>query len=301
MRTSGGSGFAGRHPLSQALGTISALVGAAVVAAVLVLPTGVAHGADVELNPFARFQDAAGVVLTVKGPNCTSPDNGLGGADVCTTSNPFFDEGFGTNGQDCATCHQANLGWSITPAFLREQFRSSKGLAPQFRLNDSANRPDADVSRLEDRREAFDLFIKLGVARIAIKLSNADDFSVTPQNTEEFGPLPNPQDIQNPCTSADPQPCVGTLSLFRRPLVQSNSFFDSSVLWDGRQNVCVEPTPAPGDCTSAPLRTPLLVAQVKGAAKTLLLNPNATDAQAKQVAHFMTGTFVAHILLPHQK
>jgi cytochrome c peroxidase len=291
MHGSLSEGGASGRPQQIALVAVTALALAALVSAVLLLTSGVAFSAADE-QEFAgvRFPDTAGAVMTVKGPNCT-----LDGVDVCTTDNPFFDEGFGTNGQDCASCHQANLGWSVTPAFLRTQFQTTKGLAAQFRLNDSASRPDADISTLPARKEAFDLFTRQGLARIAIKLSNANDFAVVPQNTKEFGPLPNPNDIQNPCTAADPQPCLGTLSLFRRPLVQSNSFFDSAVLWDGRQNVCVEPTPPPGDCTDAPLRAPLLVAQVKGAARTLLLNPNPTDVQATQVAHFMTGTFVAQV------
>jgi hypothetical protein len=65
------------------------------------------------------------------------------------------------------------------------------------------------------------------------------------------------------------------LSLFRRPLATTNTRFDSVVLWDGRQNILN-------------LRT-----QVKAAARTLLLGPSVTDAQADSVAQFMTSVFTA--------
>jgi hypothetical protein len=41
-----------------------------------------------------------------------------------------------------------------------------------------------------------------------------------------------------------------TVSVFRRPLITVNIFFDSSVLWEGRQNLCVATTLAPGPCPS---------------------------------------------------
>jgi len=78
--------------------------------------------------------------------------------------------------------------------------------------------------------------------------------------------------------------------------VTTNTFFASSVLWDGRQNVCVAPTPAPGTCPSGPnqpIRAPLLENQVSGAAQTLILSAPPTTLQEDQAAHFMTGIFTA--------
>ena len=111
--------------------------------------------------------------------------------------------------------------------------------------------------------------------------------------------FPPGQDSQQPCSIQAPGgvgTCVQTISVFRRPLVTTNIFFASSVLWDGRQNVCVAPTPSPGTCPSGasqPIRAPLLENQVSGAAQTLVLSAPPSTLQADQAAHFMTGIFTA--------
>jgi cytochrome c peroxidase len=226
------------------------------------------------------------------------------------------------NGQSCETCHQPQLGWSITPEFLRDRFEATRGTADAFRVNDSADNPrvcgtpktddsaakvaaavNACVFRMSiaEKREAYELFNKLGVARIAIKINGQtagvpnDDFVVTAAPSREFGVLPIPagRDSQQPCSVQGPI-CVPTASLFRRPLITTNTFFDSSVLWEGRQNVCVALTPAPGTCTATtPLQTPLLETQVSGAARTLLLAAPPTKLTEDRAAHFMTGIFTA--------
>ena len=344
MKLSIRHGWARVGPPRTAIGAIAALAGSAIVAAVLVLPLGLAMAqSDIvnPPNPFQPFKTDTGVVLTVKGPNCTHPDNGSEpapgstvGADICTTANPFMTPNFGTNqgnGQDCETCHQPQLAWSITPKFLQDRFNDTQGKAVQFRVNDTVTDPRicgaptttttpaqnaANVNAcvqsmsLSQKRQAFDLFNDLSIHRIAIKDNPAlDDFTITAPTTHEFGVLPIPagQDSQQPCSVQVPAgttgTCVQTVSVFRRPLLTVNTFFSSSILWDGRQNVCVEPTPAPGLCPSAlgpgpitqPIRTPLLVAQVSGAAQTLPLSSQPTLDQEKMAAHFMTGLFTAMI------
>jgi cytochrome c peroxidase len=280
---------------------IAALVFTATLAAIALVPFATTAQEE-EANPFQPFKVQTGTVLTIKGPNCF---NFPGIADVCSLdipelgheANPFFSEDFGTNGQDCTSCHQPQLGWGTTPQFLQDQFSSTQpqGLAPQFRINDAAINPtvsESDLSTEQARRVAYALSLDLGLARLAIRVvgTPTDDFTVTaadvPSNAQ-FGPLPVPagQDPQQPCSVQAPAPCVPTVSAFRRPLVTTNMFFDSSVLWDGRQNVIAQP---------------LLRAQVKGAARTLILNredPNsaAFNAEADQVAHLMTGIFTAMI------
>ena len=91
--------------------------------------------------------------------------------------------------------------------------------------------------------------------------------------------MPNPNDPQAP-------PGSSTLSLFRRPLVNTNVHFDSAVLWDGRASI--------DDMRS----------QVQKAARTLLLagGPSAgalgdvSDADADEVAAFMLGIFTAPVV-----
>ena len=186
---------------------------------------------------------------------------------VVTPSNSFFDPSLGTNGQACVTCHQPDQGFSVTTPFIDTQFDRSQGLDPLFRANDTATRPDADLSTTGRRRQAFELALQLGVFRIGKTSPASAEFTVDSQNTSRFGPLPN---------TADPQaPGQPTLSLFRRPLATTNTRLDSVVLWDGRQNI-------------HNLRT-----QVKAAARTLMLGPNVTDAQADDAASLMTSVFTA--------
>jgi len=193
--------------------------------------------------------------------------NATSNPGIVNGNNSFFDPRLGTNGQACATCHLPNQGFSVRPEFIRLQFAISQGRDPLFSANDSADRPDADLSSAAARRRAFRLVQDLGVFRIGKTLPASAEFSIVPQNTAQFGPLPNPTDPQ-----ANGQP---TLSLFRRPLATTNTRFDSVVLWDGRQNILN-------------LRT-----QVKAAARTLMLGPNVSDAQADNVAQFMTNVFTA--------
>jgi hypothetical protein len=313
-------------------------------------------------NLFRPFVTDTGVVQTVTGPNCTNPDNGAGGADVCNPSNPFLTPNFGTtsgNGQDCETCHQPQLGWSVTPAFLQDRFNDSTGTATQFRVNDTAvdprvcGEPSATTSQVENAQNVvacvssmpltssdqnnkttqFALFQTLSIHRIALKDpgSPTDDFTITASATsldgsQVFGPasndpnvcrtsgcgpiIPAGNDSQNPCVvqtgTASLTGCVPTVGVFRRPLVTTNTFFDSSVLWDGRQNVCVTVTPQPGACSAANFKTPpapdlpgegaiLLANQVSGAAQTLPLSLKPSVDQDKMAAHFMTGIFTAMI------
>jgi cytochrome c peroxidase len=193
--------------------------------------------------------------------------NATNNSSIANPNNSFFDPSLGTNGQACVTCHQPSQGFSVTPEFIRLRFATTQGLDPLFRATDTADRPDADLSSPQARREAFDLFRDLGVVRIGKTLPATAEFSVVPQNTPRFGPLPNPHDPQS-----DGAP---TLSLFRRSIATTNTRFQSVVLWDGRQNI-------------HDLRT-----QVKAAARTLMLGRNVSDAQADNAALFMTSVFTA--------
>jgi len=194
-------------------------------------------------------------------------------------SNRFFDPALGTNGQTCATCHEPGQGFTISVPFVQHAFDASDGMDPLFRANDTADRPDADLSTPESRRAAFGLLLQLGVVRIGKTLPATADFTVEAQNTPRFGPLPNPNDPQAP-------PGSSTLSLFRRPLVNTNVHFDTAVLWDGRASI-------------TDMRD-----QVQRAARTLLLagGPTAgplgdvSDADADEVAAFMLGVFTDQIV-----
>jgi len=179
--------------------------------------------------------------------------------------NKFFDPGLGTNGQACVTCHQPGDGFTIHVESIDDAFTASNGQDPLFRTNDTADRPDADPSA----PDAFALFLESGIIRIGKTIPATADFTVEPQETPRFGPLPNANDPQAPGGV--------TLSLFRRPLVNTNVRFDSSVLWDGRANI-------------TNMRT-----QVKNAAKGLLLASSVSDADADDVATFMLKVFTDQV------
>jgi hypothetical protein len=315
-----------RYVRRPTLGSILTLMGGALIAAVLMLPGELTAATQADPNnPFTAFDTGTVTLQTVKGPNCFNTPT-QSGIDVCTNSNPFLAQNFGTpqgNGQDCETCHQPQLGWSVTPRFLSGRFSDTNGTADQFRVNDTATDPrvcgtpnaattaaqnaanvNACVSSmgLAQKGSAYQLFIDMGIHRIAIKDNPAlDDFTVTAPLTTEFGALPIPAglDSQQPCSVQAPGgvgTCLQTVSVFRRPLVTTNTFFASSVLWDGRQNVCVAATPPPGTCPAGatqPIRAPLLENQVSGAAQTLVLSAPPTTLQEDQAAHFMTGIFTA--------
>jgi len=136
---------------------------------------------------FRPFRVPSGVVQSAAG------DSSL------NETNKFFDPGLGTNGQACVTCHEPELGFTITPSFIRDRFAETGGLDPLFRANDTADRPDADVSTVARRGEAFSLFLDLGVIRIGktLPLPATTEFTVAPQTTFRFGTLPNPADSQS--------------------------------------------------------------------------------------------------------
>jgi cytochrome c peroxidase len=267
-----------RNKLASRRKTIAAVLVSVLVGGWLITS---AIGEDSEGNfrsggIFRIFRDDDGWVQSL--PNFSS----LNGSNIDGT-NTFFKTSFGTNGQSCATCHQPRDGFTIHVSCgpdlpnclsINSAFDATHGLDPLFRPNDTANRPDADVSTEDARRNAYSLTLALGVTRIGEVLplpspAGTAEFAVAPQNTDQFGPLPNSNDPQHPG--------VQTLSLFRRPLVP-NMRFDSAVLWDGRASITN------------------IRGQVTGAAKTLLLNPNPAPADADDVANFMLGVLTDQVI-----
>jgi len=198
----------------------------------------------------------------------------------------FFDASLGTNGQSCATCHQPEQNFSIHLSVIQNTFEATDGLDPMFSFNDTADRPDADVSTVEARRNAYKLFREMGVVRIGRRLPAVRDYEVEPQHTAQFGPLPNVNDPQAKAGANIP-----VISAFRRPLVNTNVRFDSAVLWDRREFIDV----------AHPETMFSLRGQVQKAARTLLLSGGTSagplgavsNADADDVAKFMLNVFTA--------
>ena len=139
------------------------------------------------------------------------------GGPTDTESNAFFQD-MGTNGRRCVTCHQTSDALSITPPHIRKLFESTRGTDPLFRPVDGANCPTADVSTVEERREAYSLLLTKGLIRIGIAVpTNADYQVVSVYN--RYG-----------CNATD------VISMYRRPLPTTNLLFLSTVMFDGRES-----------------------------------------------------------------
>ncbi len=228
------------------------------------------------LSIFRPFPDDSGTVRSAPSRVKISTSNGVV-IPVTTTldaNNKFFDTNFGTNGQGCVTCHQPSDGFTIHVASIDAAFTATNGADPLFRPNDTADNPHTTTSTAAD----YNLFLNLGVVRIGKTFAANSNF-----NAVAFDAATNAQfaapDVFPMTTDPQQQFAAGgesahpTLSLFRRPLVNTNVHLDSSVLWDGRAAI--------GN----------MQAQVIGAAKTLLLAPAPATADADQVAAFMLGVY----------
>ncbi len=138
-------------------------------------------------------------------------------------SNPFF-KALGTNDRACVTCHQAEEGWSITPAGVRARFEATGGLDPLFRPHDAANAPSLDVSTVEARRAAYSLMLERGVIRVGLPVKPTSEFELAAAD-DPYG-----------------HASAAQLSLFRRPLPTTNLRFTAVVNWDGRNTPAADLT-----------------------------------------------------------
>ena len=139
------------------------------------------------------------------------------GGPTDTSTNPFFRD-MGTNGRRCVTCHEPSDAFSITPAHIRERFETTQGTDPLFRPVDGATCPTANVSTIDERREAYSLLLSRGLIRIGITVpANADYQVVSVYN--KYG-----------CNATD------VISMYRRPLPTTNLPFLSAVMFDGRES-----------------------------------------------------------------
>lgn len=180
-------------------------------------------------------------------------------------TNPFFQD-LGTNGRTCATCHAENSGWSITPPLIEARFTATDGLDPLFRTNDGSTSPNADVSTLEARREAYKLLRTRGLIRVGLPIPAGAEFTL--------------EAVDDPYQHAS----AAELSLFRRPLPATNLKFQSTIMWDGRQTT-------PGQTLAQNLASQALDA-TRGHAQSAV-DPSA-DA-LKQIVDFESSLFTAQV------
>jgi cytochrome c peroxidase len=187
-------------------------------------------------------------------------------------NNEFFQD-LGTNGRRCVSCHVPTSGWTITPRQLQTVFDATDGgkfddgfgLSAVFRTVDGSNSPDADVSTLAKRRQAYSQLLTKGLIRIHLPIPANAEFDLIAVD-----------DPYHHATAAD-------LSLFRRPPPTTNLKFDSTIMWDGREN-------APGQTIAQDLAT-----QANDAHMTHAQGKALTQAQRESIVDFTTALATAQI------
>ena len=190
-----------------------------------------------------------------------------GGIDL---KNEFFQD-LGTNGRRCVSCHVPTSGWTITPGELRTvfnltdggKFEDGLGLSAVFRTVDGSNSPNADVSTLAKRKQAYSMLLNRGVIRIGLPVPATAEFELIA--------------VDDPYKFASAK----QLSLFRRPPPVTNVKLISTVMWDGREVV-------PGETVEQELQTQASDATVLHAQGQPL--PQATRAS---IVNFITGLATA--------
>jgi cytochrome c peroxidase len=172
------------------------------------------------------FSDSVGLVIP-KFQVFGDPDGAFAtinvGGPTDTSTNPFFLD-MGTNGRTCVTCHQPSDAFSITPPHLQQRFSATDGADPVFRPVDGATCPTADVSTVENRRDAYKLLLSRGLIRIFLAVPVNANYEV--------------MNVSNPygCNATD------VISMYRRPLPTTNVSFLSAVMFDGRESTPVTGT-----------------------------------------------------------
>jgi len=198
--------------------------------------------------------DPSGIISTYQ-PN----------GDTQTSSNAFF-QNLGTNGRTCFTCHQPQTGWSVSAQSVQDRFNSSAGTDPIFRLVDGATCPNADVSTLQNKLQAYSLLLSKGLIRIGLPVPANTEFQVSVVN--------DPYNCNtNPATGLL-SPTSGIVSIYRRPLPSTNLGFLSAIMWDGR-----EPS--------------LLSQSVDATLGHAQANASPSATQQQQIVNFENGLFTA--------
>ncbi len=192
------------------------------------------------------------------------------------THNAFF-QNLGSNGRSCNSCHVQGAAWTITPTEVQARFTATGGTDPIFRPNDGSNSPNANVSTVDARRNAYSMLLRRAVIRIGLPLPTTAEFTLS--------------DVQDPYGYAS----ASELSLFRRPLPSTNLTFLTGAMWDGRETI-------------TPFLPPMHAGQDNDAVQTALIQQAShatlghaqglsplTDEQVAEIVSFEIGLTTAQI------
>ncbi len=158
---------------------------------------------------------------------------GLIESDSTNGFNPGATDGFfaslGTNGRTCNTCHVVEDGWTITP--LHAQLLANND--PLFAPVDGSDCPPTTALQGPNKSLSTQL-VDFALIRIEIGIPSTSNFSlVAATNPEHCAIAPGSSGAN------------GNLFLFRRPLPSTNLVFNSTIMWDGRENLEKITTTAP--------------------------------------------------------
>ena len=210
------------------------------------------------------FRDPTGYVATY---------NTAGDIDE---SNAFFQR-LGTNGRTCASCHQADQGFGLNAAQVRQLFAATQGGDSLFAPVDGANCPSAE------KRDAagHSLLLNNGLIRIALTLPANTEFDITPV-----------YDPYGCAVTFDPTTARRIVSVYRRPLLTSNLGFLNAVMWDGRETLL----PLNDEST---FKTNLVYDLKHQALDATLGHAQASqppsDEQLSEIVNFELGFFTARV------
>jgi cytochrome c peroxidase len=194
------------------------------------------------------------------------------GGSTQTSQNAFF-ANLGTNNRTCFSCHQPQTGWTVSAASVQGRFYASYGNDPIFRLVDGATCPNADVSSIVAKQEAYSLLLSKGLIRIGLSVPVTAEYRIV-SVTDPYGCNTNP--VTGLTNFGPSGPTTGIVSIYRRPLPSTNLGFLTTIMWDGR-----EPTLAQQSVDAT-----LIHAQA---------NASPATAQQQQVVSFESGIFTAQV------
>jgi cytochrome c peroxidase len=194
------------------------------------------------------------------------------GGSTQTSQNAFF-ANLGTNNRTCFSCHQPQTGWGVSAASVQGRFYASYGNDPIFRLVDGATCPNADVSSIDAKRQAYSLLLSKGIIRIGLSVPVTAEYRIV-SVADPYGCNTNP--VTGLTNFGPSGPTTGTVSIYRRPLPSTNLGFLTTIMWDGR-----EPTLAQQSIDAT-----LIHAQANAA---------PTTAQQQQIVGFESGIFTAQV------
>ena len=192
------------------------------------------------------------------------------------TNNAFF-KSIGTNGRSCSSCHVQGAAWSITPVELQARFAVSGGTDPIFHPNDGSNSPNADVSTVSARRDAYSMLLRRAVIRVGIGIPASAEFTLA--------------DVQDPYGYAS----ATELSLFRRVLPSTNLAFLTGVMWDGRETVTPFLPPMHAGQNNSALQSALIQQATHATLGHAQATSPPSSEQLAEIVSFETGLTTAQV------